>query len=113
MSNRIKRVNQLLKRQLGRIILKEVSFSGGYLVTITKVETSTDLAVAKIFISVFPEQKSKEAIQILKKEVYHIQQIINKILNLKRVPKIKFLLDRNVKKTARVEELLEKIEKEG
>ena len=113
MSNRIKRVNQLLKRQLGRIILKEVSFPRGCLATITKVETSTDLGEAKVLVSVFPEKKSKEALRVLNKRIYHLQQRINKILNLKRVPKIRFLLDRKIKQAARIEELLEKIEKEG
>jgi ribosome-binding factor A len=98
---------------LGRIILKEVSFPKGHLVTITKVETTVDLREAKVLISVFPEGKSKEIINILKRKIYHLQQRINKILNLKRVPKIKFLLDRKTKQAARIEELLEKTRKEG
>ena len=39
MSNRIQRVNSLIKDELGKILLREVDFPKDVLVTITGVET--------------------------------------------------------------------------
>lgn len=113
LSNRIQKINRLLKQELGRIILKDLDFPKGCLVTLTRVATTVDLGEAKVWISVFPEQKSTEIIQILNKRIYHLQRRINKILNLKRVPKIKFLIERKTKQAARIEELLGKTKEFG
>jgi len=113
LSQRILRLNQLIKKQLGQILLKEGNFPKGCLVTITRVETSIDLREAKIWVSVLPEKKEKIVFYLLNKNIYHFQQKINKILKLKRVPKIKFLPEKKIQKAARIEELLEKIKKSG
>jgi len=44
-----KKVNELLKRELGKIILKEGNFPKNVLVTITQVQTSKDLREVKVF----------------------------------------------------------------
>lgn len=111
MSRRVLRLNQLIKEQLGQILLKEGNFPKECLVTITRVETSVDLKEAKILVSVLPKEKEKLVFHLLNKNIYHFQQKLNKILKLKRVPKIKFFPEKEVQKAARVEALLEKIKK--
>lgn len=108
MSNRIKRINQLLKEELGKILLKEGNFPRNYLVTITRVETTSDLEEAKVWVSVFPENKARQIIDILNRKIYQFQQRINKILRMRPVPKIRFLIEKKTKQAARIEELLEK-----
>ncbi len=39
MSKRIPQVNQLIKKELSQIILREIEFPVGVLVTLTRVET--------------------------------------------------------------------------
>lgn len=111
MTQRIYRINQLLKEKLGKILLKEGNFPKDCLVTITRVETSVDLREAKIWFSVLPENKTKEIARILNKRIYDIQQKINKTLNMRPVPKIRFLREKKTKEAARIEKLLEKIKK--
>ena len=111
MTKRINRNNQLLKEELGKILLKERNFQRNCLVTITRVETTTDLRRAKIWISIFPENQTSKIIQILNREIYSFQQKINKILKMRPVPKIRFFIERKTKQAARVEELLGKIKK--
>ncbi|MBZ9569845.1 30S ribosome-binding factor RbfA [Patescibacteria group bacterium] len=111
MSKRIQRVNQLIKKELGKILLREGNFPKETLVTLTRVETSVDLREAKVWISVFPENQTVEVTRGLKRRIYNLQQRINKTLKMRPVPKIKFLIETKSKEAARIEELLEKIKK--
>lgn len=111
MSNRILRVNQLIKKELGKILLREGNFPKDALVTLTRVETSPDLREAKAWISVLPEEKTPEIIRILNKSIYDIQQKMNKTLKMRPVPKVKFLIEKKTKTAARIEEILENLKK--
>jgi ribosome-binding factor A len=108
MSNRIEKVNSLLEQELSNIILRDFHFQGG-LVTLTHVEATPNLIEAKAYISVLPEDKSDQAIKLLNKGIYDVQQKINKRLNMRPIPRIKFVKDRAVAEAANIEDLLEKI----
>lgn len=112
MSNRIQRVNQLIKKELSQIILREIEFSPGILVTVTRVETTPNLIEAKIFISVMPEEKTLDALKALNQNIYELQQKINKRLNMRPVPRINFVEEKKTKEASRIEEILEELKKE-
>lgn len=109
MSRRILKINELLKRQLGQLFLKEVEFPKDALVTITRVETSSDLRVAIVSVSVMPSSASKIVQRILKSCIYNLQQQINKRLRMRPTPKIIFQKEKEVGEAAKIEELIEKI----
>lgn len=112
-SQRIKKVNEVIKRELGKIILKEIGWEeGGWrpkniLVTLTRVETSGNLQQSKVFISVIPEKETLNVLRILGKEIYNLQQILNSRLRMRPVPRIKFFEDKELKKAQRVEKILD------
>ena len=103
----------MLKEQLGPIILKEVELPPNVLVTINKVETTTDLNQAKIFISVFPEKELFNMLDILNKSGYNLHQVLNKKIHLRKTPKLKFLQDNETEQELRMEEIFDKIKKEN
>jgi len=107
---RIKKINELVKRELGRIILKEVGFPKTILVTLTSVQTSKDLRECKVFVSVIPEEKTEEVLRNLSEEIYHLQQILNQRLKMRPVPKIEFVRDRELAKAQRVDEILSQLQ---
>ena len=109
MSNRIQRVNSLIKNELSYIFLKEIEFPKKSLVTITRVETSVDLSQTRVYISVMPVEEKDKVFDILKKRIYDIQQKLNRKLKMRPVPKIKFQNEEKTKNAARIEELLEEI----
>src|SRR3990167_10150101 len=111
MSERINKVNSLLEREIGQILAKDFNFNG-VLVTLTHVDTTANLIEAKAYISVFPEDKTDGAMVMLSKGVYDVQQKINKMLNMRPIPKIMFIKDKVIAEAAKVEELLEKLKKE-
>jgi ribosome-binding factor A len=112
MSKRIPRVNQLIKKELSQIILREIEFPREVLVTVTRVETSVDLNRARVFISCLPEIQSKEILEILNRQIYEIQQKMNKRLKMKFVPRIEFVEEKKTKEAGRIEEILEELKKE-
>jgi len=112
MAKRIERVNQLLKEEIDKIILKELEFPKDILVTITNVESTPNLQQAKVFISAIPDNRIKDVSKILNRRVFEIQQIINKRLNMRPVPRIRFVEDKEVVEAGRIEELLEQIKEE-
>jgi len=112
MSKRIQRINQLIKKELSQIILREIEFPQDVLVTITRVETSPNLIESNVWISVLPEEKLKRILEILNKNIYFLQQKLNKRLTMRPIPRIKFLEERKTSEASRIEEILEELKKE-
>ncbi|MDP2864416.1 MAG: 30S ribosome-binding factor RbfA [bacterium] len=109
MSERIQRVNQLIKKELSQILLREVDFPKDILVTITRVDTSPNLRESKVFISTVPEDKAQMVLNTLNQKIYELQQKINRRLKMRPVPRIKFSEERETAEAGRIEELLEKL----
>ncbi len=109
MTDRIKKVNQLVKEKIADILLREMSFDKNVLVTVQTVDTSKDLRYAKVGISVMPFEKSEEILKILEKQTSHIQRELNRAIKIKFVPKIKFEIDIGEEKADRIEKILKKI----
>lgn len=111
-SFRIKKINKLILELMGRILQIECQFPANSLVTILGVETSKDLLYSKITVSVFPAEKRQNALDYLNKNIYELQQFLNKKLDMRPVPKIRFALDATEEEAAKIEKLLEKLKKE-
>ncbi|MBU4351362.1 30S ribosome-binding factor RbfA [Patescibacteria group bacterium] len=103
------RLNELVKEELGKIILREIEFPIGIIVTITRVETSSDLNSARVYIGIFPEKFAQESLRTLNQQIYFVQQKLNKKLNMRPVPKLIFRQEKETIKAGRVEELLEQV----
>jgi len=111
MAKRIPQVNELIQRELSQIVLREIEFPLDILVTITRVETSQDLEHAKIYISVIPEQKRKDIIQILNSQIYKLQGLLNRRLNIQPCPRIDFIEEKETVKADEIEKVLEELKK--
>ncbi len=109
MFKRIKRVNQLIKKTLSRLLLKELDFAKEVIITVTRVNTASDLSKSIVFISVIPEEKIEQVMRSLNKNIYHLQQKINKKLVMKRVPKIIFKIETKTAEADRIEKLLDEL----
>lgn len=111
MSGRILKVNQLIKKELSQILLKEVDFRENVLLTITRVETSPNLIQSKIYLSVLPATQTANVLKSLNKQVYFLQQKLNQRLKMRPTPKIIFLKEKETEKAGKVEEILEWLKK--
>ena len=108
---RVEKVQSLIQQELGSILLKEVDFGPDVLATITRVHVPSNLEVANVYISVLPEEKTEEILRSLERDIYDLQQILNKKLRMRPVPKMQFFIEKKVAEAARIEELLADIKK--
>jgi ribosome-binding factor A len=109
---RIQRVNQLIKKELSQIILRELDFPKGVLVTVTRVETSKNLIQTRVYISVLPEEKGPEILETMNQKIYSIQQLLNKRLKMRPLPKIVFVEEKETAQAGKIEQLLKEIKKD-
>ncbi len=108
MSNRLEKVNSLLAKEISKIVAKDFAFADA-LITLTHVEATANLIEARVYVSVMPMEKTDFVIKALNNDVYNIQQKLNKKLNMRPIPRIKFVKDPRIAEAARIEELLHKI----
>jgi ribosome-binding factor A len=111
-NNRILRVNELLQKEIGQILLREFNIGEGSLLTITRVEAFPNLQGAKVYISIMPENKREEVSRTLQRNIFEIQQLLNKRLKMRPVPKIQWVEDRAGGNAQRIGELLDQVKQE-
>ncbi len=109
---RAEKFNELIKKELGQIVFEFLDVKPGVLVTITRVSTHANLFSAVVFISVFPASETTVIMDRLNRAIYHIQQLLNKKMRVRPVPKIIFKRDKNPEEAGEVEKLLEQIKNE-
>ncbi len=114
MNTRMDKVNQQLKREIGTIILRDLSDPRLQLVSITRVECSKDLRNAKVFFSVLGDDKrASDAKNGLTSAQGFIRRMIGNVLNLRYTPEFIFAYDQSLANTVRMEETLKEIRNEG
>jgi len=83
------------------------------LTTISDVEVSSDLQVAKVYVSVFGDERGKNvAIAGLKSKVKYVRSALGKRMKLRLTPEIRFIEDDSVERGTRVIEILDKLKEE-
>jgi ribosome-binding factor A len=103
---RVPKVNQLIIKELSQIIKREIEFPPDVLVTLTRVDTTPDLEEARVFVSTLPEKEEKTVLIILTKCVYLLQQLLNRRLRMRPIPRIIFVPETETVSAAKIEEIL-------
>ncbi len=109
---RIEKLNNFLREEIAQIIDREIEFPESMFVTVTLVSVSPDMHYAGVFISVLG-QDTKKALEILQKNVYNIQKILNRKVRMRPVPKIHFTLNENEIRREIVEKSVAELKKKG
>jgi ribosome-binding factor A len=114
MSIRTERLGAVIQRDLGEIIQQNYQ-SGGSFITITHVEVSPDLMVAKVFISVFAPGRDENAIfaNLQEHNPAIRKELAKKIRHqVRRIPELIFNKDESAEYVNKMENLFSKIRKE-
>jgi len=110
MKHRLERVNELLKRELGELLSREVSFEAA-LVTVQQVDITPDLKHAHVFISVIgSDAQAKAAMAKLHDARKNLQHLLSKRVVLKYTPHLHFKLDESIERGTRIINILSEIE---
>ncbi len=110
--DRMLRVNELLRRELGMLCERELAERFHCLVTITKVETSSDLRNANVSVSIMAgnEAAQKEALGILQRAHARLQADLAANVKLKYTPVLRFKLDNSLTGADRVFSILRELD---
>lgn len=109
---RIEKLNNLLKEEISKILEREIEFPIGTIVTVTRVDISPDKQYAAVFVSLLGSEPAG-ALGILSKKIYVIQQVLNKKVRMRPVPKIHFAMDEEELRRESVERSISKLKQKG
>lgn len=109
---RPKRVAELVKREVSQILFSRVEDPRIKRFTITRVEVSPDLRLAKIFVSFDEEEGKEEKFRTLQKATRFVKAELAQRIRIKFMPEIVFVADNTFEKAFQVVALLSKIEQE-
>lgn len=108
MSQRLQRVNELLKREISAVIQREFEFPGS-LVTITGVDTTQDLKEAKVYVSILGPGMGTVMTKLREKRGL-IQSRLTKRVVLKNTPILDFRADSSAERGIGLVHLLEEVD---
>ncbi len=112
MKHRQLRVNEMVKRELSGIIVREINFEGA-LVSINAVDVAPDLKSAHVFVSVLGSSKKEDVMNKLEENRAVLQSTLSRKVVLKYTPHLIFHLDKSIERGARVIEIMDKIDNEN
>ena len=109
-SSRIGRINEEIMRQLSTDIrsLKDPRVQG--MITITAVDTASDLRIAKVYVSVYDKSRSKEALKGLKSAGGFLRRQLGASLQLRYTPELVFEEDHSIEHGTRIFEILSQLD---
>jgi ribosome-binding factor A len=110
---RPERVAHLMLREIADILrnkLRDPRMSQW--VSVTDVELTQDLSMARVYVSVLPTGAERDrTLEALGGAAGFVRRELAPRLGLREVPELKFLLDDSIERGARVDELLKRIER--
>jgi ribosome-binding factor A len=111
MSQRTRRVDELLREEIGALLSKEVADPRIGFATITEVETSPDLRHAKVWVSVIGDPADREeTLRALQRSMGFIRHELGRRLRIKRIPELHVREDDSAERGTRVLHVLQELE---
>lgn len=109
---RQQRVQELLKRQIGEVIRRELPVDQVGLITVNDVEVSGDLRYATVFTSILGTvEQQKAGFALLTRNRLRIQDLVAKAVVLKYIPRLRFVFDDSIMRGNRVLQIIDELEK--
>lgn len=110
-STRQQKISRLLQKDIGEILMRlDKDILKGRMISVTVVRVSPDLALAKVYLSIFPSDGAHLFIEELKQHVKHIRNLLGQRVRnqLRIVPELAFFVDDSLDYVNRIDELLKK-----
>ena len=95
-SKRQQRISRLLQKDLGEIFQQEsVNLSGGAMITVTKVNVTRDLAITRVYLSIFGTEDKQALLEKIRSHKNEIKYKLGlRVRNqLRAVPDLEFYED--------------------
>ena len=113
-SNRIGRINEEIQRELSGQLrhLKDPRVSQVGMVSITRVDTTSDLRYARVYVSVMDKNQENDVLKGLKSAARFLRRELGRTLQLRYTPELQFIGDDSIQHGAHILELLRQVERE-
>ncbi len=109
---KIERINTDLKREISHILADEVKDKNIKFVTVIDVETSNDLGLAKVYVTVLNDEKKDETMQALQKAKGFVRSQLFDRVEMRKIPDLRFIYDESIARGFRVDEILKTVQKD-
>jgi ribosome-binding factor A len=107
--HRLERVNEVLKREFGDILMREMVFNA-QLVTVQQVDVTPDLRNAHIYVSVIgTEAQAQKVIAQLNARRPYLQFVLSRRITMKHTPAIHFKLDTGIARGTHIINLMDEL----
>ena len=110
-SRRVLKAAQAIREVVSMAILTDLKDPRVNNVTVTFVEVSADLRLAKVHVSVMHEEEGKKRLCLtgLRNATGYLQQKVGKRIDTKYTPRLTFVLDEGVKNSMLVAKILDEV----
>ncbi len=110
MSDRMIRINSLIKQEVGLIVQHDLKDSRLGFITVLRADVSRDLKSGRLFVSILGSDKQKRiTVEILNKSAGYIQKLLGSRIRLRYTPRLRFIYDDVVDHSIHVQEVLDQI----
>ena len=113
-TNRQKKIGGVLQKDLVDILQGEVRKNGvtNLVISVSKVIVTTDLSIAKVYLSVFPQDKAPALLEAIKSNSQLIKHDLSQRvkLQLRKVPNLSFFIDDSLDYIEKIDSALHKKE---
>jgi len=109
------RINDEIKKELSQILRSELKDPRiGAMVSVMKVETTTDLKYCKVAVSVLGDEAEKKSVmEGIKSASGFIRKLVAERINLRATPEFTFVLDDSVEYSIKIHKILSDLEQPG
>ncbi|MFO7874116.1 MAG: 30S ribosome-binding factor RbfA [Bacteroidales bacterium] len=109
-TNRQHRISRLIQKDLGEILqISGRDWFPGAMITVTKVKVTSDLSIARVYLSIFGKDANEVLNQVEMKGKEIRKQLGNRVKNqLRQVPELRFYVDDSLDYIDNIENLLKK-----
>lgn len=104
---RTDRVSDAIQKEVAMIIQQEIKDPRLGMVTLSHVVVSKDLAHAKIFVNVYPDEKAKESVATLNSAAGFVRMLLSKRIKMRTIPALFFVYDDTTLKANKLSKLID------
>jgi len=109
-SNRQKKIGGILQQDLADVLQGAATRGGmkGVIISVSKVNVTTDLSIAKVYLSIFPNKEAEELIKGIRSNTPLIRHELAQRTKhqLRRMPHLEFFVDDSLEYIDRIEKSL-------
>jgi ribosome-binding factor A len=109
-TQRQKKIGGILQQDLAQVLQKAATDGGlrGVIISVSKVNVTTDLSVAKVYLSIFPNKEAQPLLEGIKSNKPLIRHELAQRTRhqLRRMPQLEFFIDDSLEYIDKIEQSL-------